>query len=200
MEGIDDFDHGVVYNKWADSDNLSAGYTLPPVSWEQAIHDKYLARGGWSVVGSTAFLWDFSPGRSPGSLCGSGPIEGWYQCGFYDINGVWRDGRIQTFRGAGSGDGQHAIFKRSSGSAVFMSRGLLGPLTTLVGAYSDGHDVMWLVGYPTGDSYWVSGTQVRMNFQNGYALYTPSTCATIFYWYSADNGVYYPWDAPDACD
>lgn len=197
MEGIANFSDSIVYDNWADSDNLSAGYSVPPVQWEASLHDKYNAKGGWSVVGSTAVVSSWTPGRSPASMCSSGALSGWYQCNFNDINGTSRSGRIQTFKGAGSGSGEHAILKGTSTSAVFMSRGFLGPLTKTV---ASGKDALWLLGYPTGDSYWISGTQVRMNFQNGYGLYTPSTCASLFYYWADDIGAYLTHNPTDSCD
>ena len=177
MEGLGSQYHSSAFNQWADSDNLSAGYTVPAISWEPAIHDKYQARGGWAIVGSTAGISGWTPGRSPATLCGSGTTPGWYQCNFTDINSTSRSGRVQTFKGAGSGFGEHAIFKPSSANATFMSRGLLGPYTN---QWTTGKDGFYFMGYPNGDSYSIGGGQVRMDFQNGWETF--STCASTFYW------------------
>ena len=131
-------------------------------------------------------------------MCGSGAVSGWYQCNFTDVNGVSRPGRIQTFKGAGSGSGEHAIFKGTSLNAVFMSRGLLGPLTRI---YTTGKDGFYLLGYPTGDSYSIAGgTKVRMDFQNGWGEYTISGCGSVFYYWQAIPGQYVTYDPVNYCD
>jgi hypothetical protein len=196
VEGKSSFTHSSEVNKTAKSDNLSAGYSLPPVQWEQAIHDKAFSLG-WSTAGATASLSGWTPGRSPAATCGSGATAGWYQCNFTNVNGVSASGRIQTFKGAGTGAGEHGIFKRSSGAATFMSRGLLGPYTDL---WSGSNDGLYLMGYPTGDSYPIGGTSVQMNFQNGYATYDTSNCSSRWYWWSTFLGLYIEQNLADYCD
>jgi hypothetical protein len=197
MEGKADFTHSSEVGKSAQSDNLAAGYSVPPFSWEPAIHDKAVSLG-WSTTGSTALISGFTPGRSSASVCGSGATPGWYQCNFSDINGVSRVGRIQTFKGLGSGSGEHSVFKRNGAAvATFMSRGLLGPLTRLWSGTSDG---MYFMGYPTGDSYFINGTTVRMNFENGYATYQTSNCASSWFWWSSYLGQYLEQNVADFCD
>lgn len=112
-----------------------------------------------TVVGSTAKIGNYTPGRSPAATCGTGTRAGWYDCNFTDINGASRAGRIQTFKGAGTNNGAHAIFKRSGvTSAAFMSRGLLAPYTDIWNGTNDGTKY---VGYPSGDSYFIGGTTVK---------------------------------------
>jgi hypothetical protein len=200
MEGKSSFTHSQEVGNTAVSDNLAAGYTTPPVQWEQAIHDKAFSLG-WNTAGATASLSGFTPGRTPGVVCNTtGPATpGWYQCNFTDINGVSRTGRVQTFKGVGAGSGEHAIFKRGTSAATFMSRGLLGPFTRVWGSNKDG---LYYMGYPTGDSYWISGTHVRMDFQNSgsYALYAPATCASIFYYWFAAWQQYFSVSPTQYCD
>jgi hypothetical protein len=171
------------------SDNRSAGYShANPIVYDSVIRDKYWSAGHWDIVGSTSKITGWTPGRSSATTCGSGTQAGWYDCNFTDINGVSRAGRIQTFKGTGSGSGEHAIFKRSGAStAVFMSRGLLGPYTDI---WSGSNDGTKYVGYPLGDSYSIGGTTVKMDFQNGYATYDWSNSSSRWFWWSAFLGQY----------
>lgn len=166
MEAISNFQS--TEGNTATSDNLSAGYSVPPVQWQQSVHDKYLAAGGIVVVGSTVALPYY---QSP--CFASTP--GWYSCASNGYSGI-----VQTFRGAGSvgGGSEHAILQRSGGSAVFMSRGLYYPYVL----YWDGsgNQGMYYLGYPVGDSYYWYGVY-RMDFQNGYATYSPSNCQSLWY-------------------
>jgi hypothetical protein len=125
-------------------------------------------------------------------------VAGWYDCNFTDINGVSRAGRVQTFKGAGTPSGEHAILKRSGAtSAVFMSRGSLGPYTRI---WTSGHDGTRFMGYPLGDSYSIGGTMYRMDFQNGYMTYNTSGCASRWWWWSSLLGQYVEQSVADYCD
>lgn len=181
------------------SDNRSPGYSdANPIVYDDAIRQKYWSKGKWDVVGSTPKLAAWTPGRSLASTCGSGTASGWYPCNFTDVNGTSRSGRIQTFKGTGSGSGEHAIFKRSSAAtATFMSRGLLGPYTDV---WSGSNDGTYFVGYPTGDSFFVSGTTWQMNFENGYATYDTSNCSSRWFYWSAFLGQYIEVSLTDYCD
>ncbi len=166
MEGISNF-QGTEGNT-ATSDNLAAGYSTPPVQWQQSIHDKYLATGGISIVGASVALPYY---QSPCLTSSSG----WRSCTAGGYSGT-----VQTFRGAGSvyGGSEHGIFQRSGGNAVFMSRALYYPYTL----YWDGsgHQRMYFIGYPLADSYYWYGVY-RMDFQNGYATFNPSGCQSLWY-------------------
>jgi hypothetical protein len=107
---------------------------------------------------------------------------------------------VETFIGASGGaySGYHAVLKGNSVSAtVFMSRGFLGGYTDTWGA---GHDGLWFAGYPTGNSFWVSGSTYQMNFQNGYATYNSSTCASSFYYWDSFLGHYVLQHTASYCD
>ncbi|MGI8926573.1 MAG: hypothetical protein ACR2HN_08000 [Tepidiformaceae bacterium] len=202
MEGKSSFLHSIEYGNTAVSDNLGAGYTVPvggAVQWEPAIHDKAVSLS-WSTAGATASIPLFTPGRSPATTCGfGGATPGWYQCNFTDVNGASRAGRVQTFKGAGTPDGQHAIFKDSSSSfAVFMSRGLLGPYTD---TWATGKDGMYYLGYPVNDGGGIGGTIWQMNFENGYATYDWSNCVSRWFWWSNYLGGYVEASLPyEWCD
>ena len=61
-----------------------------------------------------------------------------------------------------------------------MSRGLLGGFTDPFDA--SGNDGLWWMGYPISDSYSIGGGRYEMDFQNGYAYYTPyPSCLAQFY-------------------
>lgn len=156
------------------SDNLRAGFSNPPITIDTPIFNRYVAAGGWPVVGSTASIPGWSPGRYSGGPCGPSGIAGWYSC---TTNG--RSGRVQTFKGWGSGNGEHAILDGSAQPAVFMSRGALGGFTDAWDGAN--HDGLWYSGYPLGASYPVPGTNnqvYRMDFQNGFLNYFLSTHPT----------------------
>jgi hypothetical protein len=170
MEGLSSLENSVEYGNTATSDNLSAGYSTS-LGWEPTIHDTYLGFGGWSVVGSTASIPGWSPGRSTAAGgCPGSATPGWYDCNVTGTGGIPRYGRVQTFKGLGSGSGEHAIFKRSSPSApaTFMSRAFLGGFTD---DWDTGRDGLYFLGYPTGNSYYWTGTLYRMDFENGYATF-----------------------------
>jgi hypothetical protein len=67
-----------------------------------------------------------------------------------------------------------------------MSRGLFGGYTD---KWDGTHDGLWFVGYPLGNSYSTGGSNYRMDFQNGYATYSASTCASSFYQWSGSGYV-----------
>lgn len=165
------------------SDNLEAGYSLALVV-DSGLRSKYVATGGWSVVGSTAKLGTgWTPGRSTSdTTCGSGPIAGRYNC---TKNGY--GGSIQTFKGVGAGQGEHAIFRRSSGGTAFMGRGPLKGYAASWDAY--GRDGLWYMGYPTGDWY-VHGSDRKQDFQNGYLIHYLGTCQTKYWYWDAFLGQY----------
>lgn len=148
------------------SDNEAAGYDTG-LNYYPVIKSGYVNNGGWSVVGS-------SSGSSVWAPCGlSTPAV--YGC---TENG--RSGLVQTFIGAGTYQGRHAILQANgAGTAYFMSRGLLGGYTD---RWDGVHDGLWFQGYPTSNSYSIGGSTYRMNFQNGYATYNASTCASAFYY------------------
>lgn len=198
MEGVSSFPHPSVVGQTATSDNLAAGYSVG-LAWEPEIHDRYFGAGGWSVVGSSASISGWSPGRSTaGGGCPGAVTPGWYQCNVTGLGGIARNGRVQTFKGAGSGAGEHAIFKRAAGlsAATFMSRGFLGGFTDPWDASQ--RDGLFYMGYPTSDSFYWSGTLYRMNFENGYATFnTNGSNESKFYYVSGGSYVlgltaYYP--------
>ncbi|MBI5948468.1 MAG: M23 family metallopeptidase [Chloroflexi bacterium] len=181
------------------SDNRSAGYSeANPIVYDDPIRQKYWSAGKWDVVGSTASISSWTPGRSPATTCGSSATPGWYPCNFTDVNGASRAGRVQTFKGTGSGNGEHAVFKDSSSSfAVFMSRGLLGPYTD---PWATGKDGMYYLGYPLNDGGSIGGTIWQMSFENGYANYDWSNCASRWYYWSAFLSLYIEVGLTDYCD
>ncbi len=177
MAGVSNFAHTLVHDDWADSDNLAPGYTTPPIDWDEDLHDKYEDAGGWDPVGSTSSIPAWSPGRYTGGPCGTGGTPGWYECTSNSRSGI-----IQTFKGAGSGEGEHAIFMGDGESAAFMSRGPLGGFTDI---WSNGEDGLHHLGYPTGDSFPIGGGEHRMNHQDGYWVYDANAGETRFYTYDS---------------
>lgn len=156
------------------SDNEAAGYDTS-LNFYSTIHTAYVNNGGWAVVGSSSYQagWQPCSTQTPAVLACT-------------QNG--HSGYVQTFWGVSGGSyaGRHAVLKGNAyANAVFMSRAILGGYTDM---WFGLHLAMWYVGYPAGNSYSIGGGQYRMDFQNGYVIFTQSTCNLKYYYWQTGFG------------